>query len=165
VSAQVASVQTDLSNKISVASAAATSADGHANTASAAATSVEAAVRSAFSDKLSGAQIDHYTWVISAPTTGQIPGPKLYAGQTAKRISGSTLTASTTITFNIESRPDLDSAGTNLLSDEQTASIDGADNTTMANSALTADSWLVVDISGTSGTPALCVITLAVQKP
>jgi hypothetical protein len=129
--------------------------------------SVVSQALSVVSAKLSTATEDSYTWVIANPVTGGIPGPKLRVGQTAKRITGGTLSTGTTVTYNIEKRVGLTAAGAgaNLLSDDQVASLAGVDNTTMVASALTADSWLWVDISGTSGAPAALVITLAVTKP
>jgi hypothetical protein len=206
---QVASAAaTSADGHANTASAAATSADGHANTvsvaaadalshaaaasaaatscgavasaaatscgqvASAAATSVDARVTSVGNDlsvvsnKLSNATFRGQTWVISAPAVGGIPGPRIGVNGTAKQINAYTISADTTVDFNIENRATVGAAGTDLMAADLACSLANASGAINAGvSALTAGNWLWIDISGTSGSPAALVITLTTTQP
>jgi len=101
-----------------------------------------------------------YTFVIGNLATGGIPGPRLNEFHTVERID-SYVTGATSVTFNIEERATIGSAGVDILSSDQVADVDGASKTTpFANDSLAEASWLWVDISNVSGTPGILVITL-----
>lgn len=101
-----------------------------------------------------------YTWVISNPAVGGILGPRLPEAHTVQRID-SYVKAATSVTFNIEERSTIGSAGSNILSEDQIADTDGASATGSFNdSSLAEGNWLYVDISAVSGTPEQVVITL-----
>ena len=100
-----------------------------------------------------------YTWVIDNPAVGGIPGPRLKAAHTVIRLD-SYVTAATSVTFNIEERSTIGSAGTDILSSDQVADADGATSLSFSNADLAADIWLWLDISAISGTPGKVVITL-----
>jgi hypothetical protein len=98
--------------------------------------------------------------VIADPAIGGIPGPRLKLAAIATRID-SYVTAATSVTFNIEERSTIGSAGSNLLGADQVADVNGEMTTSFDDSALAADNWLWLDISGVSGTPTLLVVTLS----
>lgn len=106
-------------------------------------------------------RIRTYTWVIGSPAVGGVLGPRLKAGQTCLRLD-SHVAASTSVTFNIEERSTLGSAGTNIVASDQVATTTGASTTSFSNAGLAADNWLHVDISAVSGTPGQVSMTLAV---
>jgi hypothetical protein len=108
----------------------------------------------------SGTNVRTFTWVITTPAVGGIPGPRLKVAATATRID-SYVTAATSVTFNIEERSTIGSAGSNLLSSDQVADTNGETTTSFADSALAADNWLWLDISAISGTPGTLVVTLS----
>jgi hypothetical protein len=106
-----------------------------------------------------------YSWTITNPSTGIIPGPKIYAAQTAVKIS-SYVTAATNATFNIQDRTTApNTTGTNLLSSDQTAVATGTDATVFASAIIAQNSWLAVNISSVSGTPGTLSVTLATTTP
>jgi len=109
-----------------------------------------------------GSAIRSYTWSLSEPAIGGIPGPQLKEAHTAIRLS-SYVTNGTSVTFNIEERSTIGGTGTDLLSSDQVATVSGASTTSFANSSLAADSWLWLDISAVSGTPGNVVITLSCE--
>jgi hypothetical protein len=111
-----------------------------------------------------GSNIRTYTWVVANPVAGGIPGPRLKAAQTATRID-SYVTAATSVTFNIEERSTIGSAGTNLLASDQVADVTGETTTSFADSALAADNWLWLDIASVSGAPLIVVVTLSTTVP
>lgn len=102
-----------------------------------------------------------YVWVIANPAVGGILGPRLKAGKTCVRLD-SHVSAATSVTFNVEERSTVNSAGTNIISSDQVATTTGASTATFSNAGLAADTWLYVDISAVSGTPGQLAITLSV---
>ena len=106
------------------------------------------------------AEVKSYTWVIDNPATGGIPGPRLKVAHTVTRLD-SYVTAATSVTFNIEERSTIGSAGTDILASDQVADTDGAIASSFSNAGLAADCWLWLDISAVSGTPGKVVITLS----
>lgn len=101
-----------------------------------------------------------YTWVISSPATGGVLGPRIPEACTVTRID-SYVAAATSVTFNIEERSAIGSAGTDILASDQAADTDGASQTSSFNNdSLAAGNWLYVDISAVSGTPGQVVISL-----
>jgi hypothetical protein len=113
-----------------------------------------------FSDDTGLSNVRTYTWVIATPAVGGVLGPRLKEAHTATRID-SYVAAATSATFNIEERSTIGSAGSNLLSSDQVADVNGETTTSFADSALAADNWLYLDISATSGTPGQLVVTLS----
>jgi hypothetical protein len=105
-----------------------------------------------------------FSWVITNPVAGGIPGPRLKVAATAIRID-SYVTSATSVTFNIEERSTIGSAGSNLLASDQVADVNGETTTSFDDSALAADNWLWLDIASVSGTPAILVVTLTVTIP
>lgn len=101
-----------------------------------------------------------WTFLISSPAVGGVPGPKIPANCDVKEVS-SYVTAATSVVFNIEERTAVGSAGTNILSSDQTASTTGASATSFSNGFLAKDNYLWVDISAVNGTPGVVEITLA----
>ena len=100
-----------------------------------------------------------YTWVISIPGIGGIPGSRLAEVHTVTRID-SYVTSGTSATFNIEERSTIGSAGVDILTSDQVADIDGASDTSFANASLASGNWLWLDISATDGSPGQLVVTL-----
>jgi hypothetical protein len=113
---------------------------------------------------IGGINTRSYTWVISSPATGGIPGPKIGVACTATSIH-SYVTAATSATFNIEERTSIGSAGTNMLASDQVSDVTGEEATSFDNAGLAAGNWLWIDISATSGTPGNLVITLTYTIP
>lgn len=111
-----------------------------------------------------GAGTSGYTWTIMSPTVRGLPGPRLYQNQTAVRIDAY-VTAATSVTFNIEERTTIGSAGTNLLTADLVADIDGVTTTTINNPNLDSGNWLWLDISAVDGTPDVLVVTLTTTSP
>ena len=103
-----------------------------------------------------------YTWVISSPAVGGIPGPRIPMAKTVDRVDSYT-TAATNMWFNIEHRSTIGSAGTDVLSADLVAGVSGAMSSGFASSSLPSGSWLWVDIAGVSGTPGTGVITMTVK--
>ena len=100
-----------------------------------------------------------YTWIIKTPAVGGIPGPRLWTDLTALRIDAFCIGA-TSVTFNIEKRTTIGTAGTNLLTSDAVAPVAGVSTTTFATDQVTQDQWLWLDISAVSGTPTMLVVTL-----
>jgi hypothetical protein len=72
------------------------------------------------------------------------------------------VTAATNAVFNIEERSSIGSAGTDVLSADQTATTTGASVTSsFANSDLAANSYLWLDVASVSGTPGYLQVTIA----
>lgn len=155
-----------LSDKVVSVSAQLVSADAKTSAVSALAiaASAAAAAVSAAHAALSAVG-DSYTWCIKTPAAGRIPGPKIYANQTVKKISGNTVSADTTMTYNVEKTVSINAAGSNLMSDNQTASVNAADTTTIVDATLTANSYLALSIASVSGSPTYGTITVIVTKP
>jgi len=101
-----------------------------------------------------------YTWVIAVPTVGGIPGPKLKEMHKPLRISAYCV-GGTSVTFNIELRSTIGTAGVDLMASDAVAPTTGIDVSTFAYPILIPDYWLWLDISAKSGSPTHVVITLA----
>lgn len=98
------------------------------------------------------------TWVIRLPAIGGVAGPRISADVTAVRIDAFT-EEGTSVAFNVELRSSVGGAGTNLMTSDLTATSAGESDTTLATTALTAESWLYLDISAVSGDVGmLCVV-------
>ena len=108
-----------------------------------------------------GSAIRLFSWVITAPAVGGIPGPQVAEAHTAQRISSYVTTAATTATFNVEHRAAIGSAGSDLLAADQVAGTTGASSTALQLTGVAADHWLWLDISAVSAIPpAALVVTL-----
>jgi hypothetical protein len=105
-----------------------------------------------------------FSWVMANPVAGGIPGPRLKVAATVTRIDSYCIGA-TSVTFNIEERSTIGSAGSNLLAADQVADVNGETAVAFADSALAADNWLWLDIASVSGTPTMVVVTLSVTIP
>lgn len=101
-----------------------------------------------------------YTFVIGLPVVGGIPGPQLYSAHKALRISAYCV-GGTSVTFNIEKRTTIGTAGTNLMTTDLVAPTTGVDQIVFADPLMAANVWLWLDISAKSGSPTKLVITLA----
>lgn len=102
-----------------------------------------------------------FAFTISAPAVGGIPGPRVPWACTITRL-GSYTTAGT-VTFNIEDRTTIGSAGTNILSSDQVADTTGEEVTSSFNkSSMAAGEYVFVDISAVS-TPGTVTIWLEVE--
>jgi hypothetical protein len=77
---------------------------------------------------------------------------------TAVRVS-SYVTDQTSVIFNIERRPTIGSAGTNLMTADQTAVTTGVDATVSVAISSNDNMWL--DIAAVSGTPNQLTVTMA----
>jgi hypothetical protein len=74
--------------------------------------------------------------------------------------------AATSVTFNIEERSTIGSAGSDIMSSDLVADVDGASDLGAFNdSSLAAGNWLWVDISAVDGTPGQIIITLTCTVP
>jgi hypothetical protein len=101
------------------------------------------------------------------PTAGLvIPGPRLKEAQTGTRVDGY-VTAATSCTFNIEERASAtpNTAGTDMLTSDLVATVNGDSSTTFSNAGLAADCWITVAITTISGTPGTVQITLSTTVP
>lgn len=81
---------------------------------------------------------------------------------TIKSISACVKSA-TSVTFNIEIHSDPLSAGTNAMTSDLVATTSGAVDTSVANPTVAANDWFFIDISATSGSPAILTVTIACQ--
>ena len=104
-----------------------------------------------------------FSWVISAPVTGGIPGPQLYEARTINRIS-SFVTSATSATFNIEDRTTPGSAGTDIMSPDQVATTSGTNTTSFSHGSIPVNHYLWLDIFATSGTPAILEVSITTSK-
>lgn len=100
-----------------------------------------------------------YYWIVDNPSVKGIPGVKLKHNHTVVSID-SYVTAATSATFNIEERSTIGSAGTDILSSDQVATVTGATDTSFANKALDDGNWLWLDISAVSGTPTTLIVVI-----
>ena len=100
-----------------------------------------------------------YTWVVGSLSTGGVPGPQLAELHTVERVNAYTL-AGTSVTFNIEERAVIGTPGTDIMTSDLVADVDGAQDASPANASLAANTWLWVDISNISGSPDKVIITL-----
>ena len=111
-----------------------------------------------------GTVVKTFTWVISSPAVGGVLGPRLRSAMTVTRIDAY-VRAATSVTFNIEERSTIGSAGTNILSSDMAADVNGETATSFADPDLAAGNWLYLDISAVSGTPGQVVVTLSCTVP
>jgi PKD repeat protein len=101
-----------------------------------------------------------YTWILSDPAVGGIPGPHLFDAHKALRISAYCV-GGTSVTFNIEKRDTIGSAGVDLMASDLVAPTTGAEELDFVDPLMAADYWLWLDISAKSGSPTKLVVTLA----
>lgn len=103
-----------------------------------------------------------YCWTIKSPAAGAVYGPRIPANSTVKRLGSYTDTG--TVTFNIEERTTIGSAGTNILSSDQVSDTTGEETTSSFNNdTLAAGNYLVVDIASVASTPTQVTIWLEVE--
>jgi hypothetical protein len=106
-----------------------------------------------------------YTWVVSNPTIGGIPGPRLSQLQNAVRLDyfvvGGVRTP--TLTFNIEDRPLNINPGTNLTTADSIALQGAVANLAISHPLLPVGDWLWLDIAGVTGSPTYFVVTLTTE--
>ena len=106
-----------------------------------------------------GDNIRTFTWSVSAPISGGVFGPKLYEPMTAIKVSSY---SDQTCTFNIQDRTSSPgTAGLTLMITDQTALPAGTDSTVLQNTLLTSNSWVYLNITGTSNSPTKLVVTVA----
>jgi hypothetical protein len=105
-------------------------------------------------------KVDIKTIVIDNPAVGGILLCRLYEGWNIVRVD-SAVKAATSVTFNLEERTAVGSAGTDVTSSDMVADTDGTATTSFSNAAIAADNWLYADISAVSGTPGTLTITIA----
>lgn len=120
------------------------------------------------SNKISATALKTYTWVLSAPAVGGLYGAQMIATVKAVKVIAATISASTDILVNVEKRPTFGAAGSNVLSadiDGSATPVSQAADTSAGAATITAGSWLYLDISGTSGTPACGIVVLQVGAP
>jgi hypothetical protein len=104
-----------------------------------------------------------YAWLITSPAVATLGHIRVPVASTVTRVDSSTDTG--TVTFNVEERSTLNSAGTNVLSSDQVAGSTGAYATGINNSDLAAGNYLAVDISAVASSPTQATITLTVTVP
>jgi hypothetical protein len=102
-----------------------------------------------------------FNWLIGSPAVGGVAGPKLPSAISYSVVEVSSyVTAATSATFNVEERTTPESAGTDILSEDQAADEDGTSTTTISNSVLDGGNTLFLDISAVSGTPDILSVTV-----
>lgn len=101
-----------------------------------------------------------YNWLIGSPAIGGVAGPKIAKAATITEVS-SFVTAETDVEFNVEIRTTPESAGTNILAEDQLADVDGTSTTTIATPALPVGDYLWLDISAVTDTPDILSVTVA----
>lgn len=100
---------------------------------------------------------DSYTWVIPTPAVQGYGGPKIPVAATITELSGYVV-GGTDCDFNVEERSACNSAGTNINAAELTADANGVSSTSFANSAISEDAFLWLDVSEiTDAGTQLCV--------
>jgi len=107
-----------------------------------------------------GDNIRAFSWIISSPAIGGIPGSRLKETATATEISAAT-TAASGILFNIEHRTAMGATGLQLMASSMLAGITGMSTATLQNTSMTANKFLWLDIRGVTGTPGIATITVA----
>ena len=100
-----------------------------------------------------------YTWVIKSPSAGGVPGPKLAMGAIAVAVSAYAV-GGTSVTFNIETRSTIGSAGTDIMGSDLVATTSGA--VSASGASLPAGNWLWLDIASVSGVVTNFVVTVSV---
>ena len=104
-----------------------------------------------------------FTWVVSAPAIGGIPGPNIPHNFTITKIIADVTTA-TSVAFNIEKRSAANTAGTNCMSSEFTATTTRSSSSTFSSANGNADDELFLDISNVTGAVETLRITIYVQR-
>jgi hypothetical protein len=104
-----------------------------------------------------------WSWIITSPAVATIGHIRVPVASTATRIDGSTDTG--TVTFNIEERATLNSAGTNIMTSDLVCGQTGGYQTGLNNTDLAAGNYLAVDISATASSPTQVTITLTGTVP
>lgn len=89
-----------------------------------------------------------YTWTLSNPQVGVVPGPKVFGGLNITEVS-SYVTLGTSATFNVESRGDFSLAGVDVLAADQVADVTG-EYETVPDFYVPKDRWLCLDVSAVS---------------
>jgi hypothetical protein len=107
--------------------------------------------------------IGFYNWLLKDVAVGGVAGPKVEEGTRITEVS-SYVVGGTSAAFNIEERSSPESAGTNLLSSDQTADADGTSTTTINNSDIAADNTLYLDISAVTGDVTHLSVTAAYYR-
>ena len=103
-----------------------------------------------------------YTWVISNPATGLIPGPRLAAPNISLRVDGAAI--GTTVVFNIKHGAVLYGSGSNIMSSDLTVDSSTESTVSFSNPLLLQNEWLwlsITSVSAPSGTSTQFVTTLA----
>jgi hypothetical protein len=103
-----------------------------------------------------------YTWVIGDPEIGGIPGPRIAEIHEITRID-SYITASASVTYNIEERSIIGTTGTDILTSDLITTVSGEYSESFSNPILANGSWLWLDISDISGNPGELVVTLVCE--
>jgi hypothetical protein len=107
-----------------------------------------------------GDNIRAFSWIISSPAVGGIPGSRLKETAVATEISAAT-TAASGILFNVEHRTAMGATGLQLMATSMLAGITGMSTTTLQNTSMTANKFLWLNIQGVTGTPGIATITVA----
>lgn len=103
-----------------------------------------------------------FCFSVASPAAGGILGPRIPWGATVKRLGS--YTDAGTVTFNIEERTTIGSAGTNILSSDQVSDTTGEEITSSFNlSTLTSGRYLYVDIASVASSPTKIAIWLEVE--
>lgn len=105
-----------------------------------------------------------FSWVVSAPSVGGLPGPRIPAASTVIRIDAYVV-AATSATFNIEERSTVGVAGADINGTDLEAVTAGVNSTSFTNSDLAAGNWLWLDISNANGNPGVLVVTMTYTEP
>lgn len=111
---------------------------------------------------LTGLQYDvrSYSWVISYPVGGYVPGPQLLVAETALKVEAY-VSSDINCVFNIQDRTSSPTTtGTNLLASDMTATTSDSSVASFSLSALPANSWLGINITDTSGMPTYLTVNL-----
>lgn len=112
-------------------------------------------------DLSTAAKTRQFSFTISSPAVGGVRGPRIPWAATVTRLGSYTDTG--TVTFNIEERSSIGSAGTNILSSDQVSDTTGEETTSSFNlGTLTAGRTLYVDISAVASSPTQVAIWLEV---
>jgi hypothetical protein len=102
-----------------------------------------------------------YTWVVSTPSAGGIPGPYIPVPLTVVSINAYCI-GGTSVTFNIEDRTTIGTTGVNLMASALVAPTTGASQNGFIHPKLAQGDWLWLNITGAAGSPSFVVITLQV---
>lgn len=100
---------------------------------------------------------DSTTWTIPTPAVQGYGGPKIPVNCTVTEIFGYTQ-GGTDCDYNIEERTACNSAGTDIMTTDQTADANGTSTTSFANAAQAKDNFWWLDVSQiTDAGDYLCV--------